>query len=1285
MHLRAWFFVVLLLCLHVAAADTTCSATKRCENGCCNKFGNCGFGPDYCEKAVCRSDCDRKSECPGDFEDKWAKKTECPLNVCCSKHGYCGTTKDFCGSKPVPRPECKKRGDMERVVGYFEGWAKNRPCEVFWPEQIPSGLYTHINFAFGTINPNTFLIEANEPEDKDMYERLMLLKKKDKNLKIYLAIGGWTFNDPGPTAKVFSDLALSSARQRHFFDSVMSFMATHKFDGLDLDWEYPVAEERAGREADYKNFPVFMAALKEVMETGNKGLTITLPASYWYLQYFDIKKLEPTVDFFNIMSYDLHGAWDQNVNWTKPYLNAHTNLTEIDSALDLLWRNDIQPNKVVMGLSFYGRAFTAASAACRKPGCLFSSPANAGSCSREKGILLNSEIDKEIKNRNLKPELYKEEAVKVVTWGKQWVSYDDAETLKMKVDHAEKRCLGGVMVWAISHDTKEAKYNKALAKVLGRKVTSGSLDDDEKASEIVKKPYEQCRWSNCKESCPKGWVHVGRLDPDARKDELMYDETGCGDDGHHSFCCPADEDIPQCGWWGHDDGDCQSVSECPSAMVEIGTNSKYCEKSTYVQTACCKTDTKSMRVYDTCRWGDYPECNTSPECPGDYYSWPMASSGSGSGALKCNDKVNDFDTPILGVQMRNYCCSVKPDLRFIDCQVFRDVGPAPKDVPPGFCRSGCPNDRVRVALDTAFHTCTAENSGQATCCKTEYYSEVLEPTEKYEAYKKAMADWVENETCPNPKKVFTKRGLSSPSSTELAVRDDKVEDITIDLMLKYILADIGSPIILDAITRIWDDAVEYTYLQITYISNYIRQNWLPQWEGPSQMAIDILCYPLYWAKEIEAFLTGDKDAKGATLNCTYGYCDEEGNCENLSEGDSDNSPELKSRHATLFGRHSNRFSHLHHHRDNRHLLEARGSKKIHIKDPDDDPDADAHEYNVEVPDNPTVDTIATNNKDNPLLQKIVEIRIPHTCWAPNVFMRPYTAQRIVRLQIEHLLDKNILETFFKDSVYGKYASPHNLYACQRSLLTEVARLKSGATSKYGPIPIIFWDSMDRIDLAEEPGVPDLPGGGSSDDLQLAWIMDRAFECLGSARNDQVFVIAAKDINDAKNHVMRFFRTVGDRNLEKYMTREGKSEADIKRAGETVTSRMRAGFSVFWYMGLTPVKDKFKQIVKDVHVQFKFAESVYNKKHPNEKVQLADYWIEWITNYYAQVVKKFKENVTDQIAEVRALLDGVDDDEADGVRYIMDQFETQLENAFRIRIDTSGFPTFGDGDTEMGGT
>lgn len=35
---------------------------------------------------------------------------------------------------------------------------------------------------------------------------------------------------------------------------------------------------------------------------------------------------------------------------------AHTNLTEINEGLELLWRNNINPERVNMGLGFYGRS-----------------------------------------------------------------------------------------------------------------------------------------------------------------------------------------------------------------------------------------------------------------------------------------------------------------------------------------------------------------------------------------------------------------------------------------------------------------------------------------------------------------------------------------------------------------------------------------------------------------------------------------------------------------------------------------------------------------------------------------------------------------------------------------------------------------------------------------------------------------------------------------------------------------------------------------------------------------
>jgi chitinase len=145
--------------------------------------------------------------------------------------------------------------------------------------------------------------------EKGLLARLVGLKRVDPDLKVLIAIGGWTFNDPGqPTQKIFSDLARSEDNQRKFFKSLISFMSTFDLDGVDLDWEYPGPDEiteRGGREEDFKNFPTFMKNLKNALKStgGRNEISITLPASYWFLQFFDIVELEKHISFFNIMSY----------------------------------------------------------------------------------------------------------------------------------------------------------------------------------------------------------------------------------------------------------------------------------------------------------------------------------------------------------------------------------------------------------------------------------------------------------------------------------------------------------------------------------------------------------------------------------------------------------------------------------------------------------------------------------------------------------------------------------------------------------------------------------------------------------------------------------------------------------------------------------------------------------------------------------------------------------------------------------------------------------------------
>ncbi|KAF5678234.1 hypothetical protein FCIRC_6517 [Fusarium circinatum] len=1250
MRMRTWLFGLLLLCLYVAVAaqdDTTCSATKRCKNGCCNKSGNCGFGPDYCG-TNCRSDCDRKSECNPGFGSKWAESDKCPLNVCCSKHGYCGkTTKDFCGSKKVKKPSCSKTGDVSRVIGYFEGWAKARPCEAFSPEQIPIGLYTHINFAFATIDPKTFEIKPDKESDIRMYKRLTELKRRDPELKVYIAVGGWTFNDPGPTASTFSDLAASLPRQRAFMKSLVSFMSTYGFDGLDLDWEYPVDTDRGGRAVDFANFPKFMERLKSMMDAADKGLSITLPASYWYLRQFDIKKLEKTVDFFNIMSYDLHGAWDQGKNYTQPFLNAHSNLTEIDLALDLLWRNNIQSDKVVLGMGFYGRAFSVQTGTCTKPGCLFKAAGKAGDCSREKGILLNSEIVTTIKKYNIKPEFYKEEAVKVAKWGNQWVSYDDEDTFKLKTDYAKSRCLGGVMVWAISHDTKEARFNKALALSLNRKTTSGEFDKDEKAYDIKKIPNEQCRWTNCKEGCRKGWVPVPRSDSGARKNEIMFDETGCGGDGGHTFCCPAGSTkMPTCGWYGHNNGRCPTHSECPSDMTEIASNEIYCKKQKgskkqNFQTACCKTDVVGTKVYGTCEWGQYPKCDAQEGCPNPLGNKKMGSllaySASGSGGGNCDDAKNELGNNVPGVQYRKFCCNDSDkNLRFTDCQKFRDVGPAPDVMPRGFCRSGCPPDRIQVAIDTQVDTCAiAEVGGMAHCCKTDY-AEIFEvENPKIDAFENDVKAWIRNPTCPKEDGGLSKRfdptnGLAINSSIpmDLSPRAKEMEDsYGVVILLARLIAGLMSKEVAEALTPKWDLVVEEEYPNLVVKTLQKAKNVVPEWEDedPEVMSHFTICDPQRANARIAAILGKGSDGKTITLNCSNAIC-ENGVCKTFPEAD-------KRRRNLLPTRLSHSAAHIHIHRS----LHARQASEQDVEVTMVDPDGEETKIEYKIPGHDEPKSLLKKNRNAQVVEFVnlgdcSETRLWFTKWSNSL--------EGLDFQTEHLVDKSIMKGLLGDASLGK--------------------LPSGAVSMYGPIPAKFFEEAVRLGQVHR-GFPRITGG--FDDSNL---LSRMFECLGSKLNFKNFVIISREVNAVKGALMFYNNPMAIKNLR------GKAKDKL----EELLATMRAVAAFFDYMNSVDssevdaegktVWEKFNNIVNDVVRQLLWAEGLWEREHPGHPVAAAQFFVEYLKDHYAKVGRLAREWLEAAIEALEAELGESSGDRALKIRRVIDHYRKNMRH---VRVNT----------------
>ncbi|KAJ7140504.1 hypothetical protein C8R43DRAFT_892711, partial [Mycena crocata] len=403
----------------------SCTPTIPCSNGaCCNgDSGFCGFGAKFCKRPAeggpCTSNC-----------DALADRSHSIVESATTRYGRRPTSWSALisslGMGGHPIMLLHSRNDLGRDVNTHH--------------------FNPVNFAFALIS-NSFAIIEMSPGDAALWTRTTALKKNNVALKVFLSIGGWSFNDP-PTSNIFSELVGSDANTATFISSTLNTLQAYGFDGIDVDWEYPAAYDRGGAPADKANYVTFMSKVKAAFKPRGYGLTFTAPSSFWYLQHFDLPGLMQYADWVNIMTYDLHGAshiftWDGTDPYIGPLVLAHTNLTEISMTLSLFNNVGVDPSQIVLGIGFYGRSFQLADPGCSSPGCAFVGGADPGPCSANSGTLMFSEIETIISQNGIQPVFDEAAAVKYITWNNdQWVSYDDAQTLQMKVNYANSRCLG---------------------------------------------------------------------------------------------------------------------------------------------------------------------------------------------------------------------------------------------------------------------------------------------------------------------------------------------------------------------------------------------------------------------------------------------------------------------------------------------------------------------------------------------------------------------------------------------------------------------------------------------------------------------------------------------------------------------------------------------------------------------------------------------------------------------------------------------------------------------------
>ena len=122
--------------------------------------------------------------------------------------------------------------------------------------------------------------------------------------------------------KVLSRLVNSHASRANFVAETVKFLALHRFDGLVVEWHFPVCWQSdcaRGPASDRAGFSNLMEELQEEFYERNLLLGATLSGYKQVIdEAYDVRRLSQALDFINIMTYDFRGFWDSKTGHHSP-------------------------------------------------------------------------------------------------------------------------------------------------------------------------------------------------------------------------------------------------------------------------------------------------------------------------------------------------------------------------------------------------------------------------------------------------------------------------------------------------------------------------------------------------------------------------------------------------------------------------------------------------------------------------------------------------------------------------------------------------------------------------------------------------------------------------------------------------------------------------------------------------------------------------------------------------------------------------------------------------------
>ncbi|KAJ7635665.1 glycoside hydrolase superfamily [Mycena polygramma] len=341
-------------------------------------------------------------------------------------------------------------------IGYFTNWGIYGAN--FQPTDIVDSDLSHILYSFADVDSTTGTISLTDlyadeqkhfPTDSwsetgnNLYgclKQLYLLKLANRQLKVLLSIGGYTYSQEGHFAFVTDATARAT-----FVTDAVAMIENLGLDGVDLDFEYPATAAQgqgfANLFTELRTAFDALAASKGDAETYQ--LTAAVSAGAANYANLVVPQMDKALTFWNLMAYDYAGSWlNYTDNQANLYGGARTGVST-DAAVKYFLSSGATASKISMGIPLYGHAFEETTG-------LGASYTGIGPGTIQAGIYSYSVLPlagAQVFENTTDVSSYSYDSA-----SKELVSYDTPNIVKLKAEYINTNGLAGSMFWELSQD-----------------------------------------------------------------------------------------------------------------------------------------------------------------------------------------------------------------------------------------------------------------------------------------------------------------------------------------------------------------------------------------------------------------------------------------------------------------------------------------------------------------------------------------------------------------------------------------------------------------------------------------------------------------------------------------------------------------------------------------------------------------------------------------------------------------------------------------------------------------